>query len=99
MILICFSTAFWRDDRLRQLSSALIEQLAVCVRFSFTEGRPLLQECLSALVDSVTDDILLKSINLNILMHTRSDDVRQRVWALTCSESLWRGHGGKLLGS
>jgi hypothetical protein len=50
-------------------------------------------------VDSVTDDTLLKSINLNLLMHTRSDDARLRVLALTCSENLWRGHGGKLLGS
>jgi hypothetical protein len=49
-------------------------------------------------VDSVTDDTLLKSINLNLLMHTRSDDVRLQVLALTCSENVWRSHGGKLLG-
>jgi len=31
-------------------------------------------------------------------MHTRSEDVRLRTFALTCSETLWRAHGGKLLG-
>jgi U3 small nucleolar RNA-associated protein 10 len=98
IILIHFCEVFWRDDKLRQLASPLIEQIAVCVRSNYTEGRPLLQECLNALVDSVTDDSLLKSINLNILMHTRSDDVRLQILALTCSENLWRSHGGKLLG-
>lgn len=97
--LICFRKVFWRDDKLRQLASPLIEQVAVCIRSNYTEGRSLLQECLSALVDSVTDDALLKSINLNMLMYTRSDDVRLRILALTCSENLWRSHGGKLLGS
>lgn len=50
-------------------------------------------------MESVNDDGLLKSINLDLLMHTRSEDVRLRTFALTCSETLWRKHGGKLLGT
>ncbi|GLB44223.1 putative U3 small nucleolar RNA-associated protein 10 [Lyophyllum shimeji] len=90
--------AFWRDDKLRQMTSPLIQQVAVCVKLSTAEGKSLFQDCLVALVESVTDDMLLKSINLGILMHTRSEDVRSRLFALACSEKLWRVHGGKLLG-
>lgn len=74
-------------------------QAAVCIERNYTEGKLLLQECLGALTDSATDDNLLKSINLDLLMHTRSEDARLRLLALTCSEALWRVHGGKLLGS
>lgn len=49
-------------------------------------------------MEAVNDDALLKSINLDLLMHTRSEDVRLRTFALACSETLWRAHGGKLLG-
>ncbi|KAG5644278.1 hypothetical protein DXG03_008763 [Asterophora parasitica] len=90
--------AFWRDDKLRQLASPLILQVPVCVRSNTAEAKSSLQDCLIALVDSATDDMLLKSINLDILMHTRSEDVRLRLLALTCSEKLWKTHGGKLLG-
>jgi U3 small nucleolar RNA-associated protein 10 len=50
-------------------------------------------------MEAVNDDALIKSINLELLMHTRSEDVQSRTFALTCSESLWRAHGGKLLGT
>lgn len=90
--------AFWRDDKLRQIAAPLIAQVAVCVRQNSADNKPLLQQCLGALTDSVTDDMLLKSINLDLLMHTRSEDARLRLFALSCSETLWRTHGGKLLG-
>lgn len=93
------SPVFWRDDKLRQMSSPLIAQAAVCIKLNYTDGKIQLQECLGALTDSATDDNLLKAINLDLLMHTRSEDVRLRLLALTCSEALWRVHGGKLLGS
>jgi len=48
-------------------------------------------------MEVVNDDSLIKSINLDLLMHTRAEDVRMRLYALSCSESLWRTHGGKLL--
>lgn len=62
------------------------------------ESRTLLQDALSALVDNATDDIILKSINLDILMHTRSEEVQTRLFALHCSKAIWHAHGGKLLG-
>ena len=49
-------------------------------------------------MDSATDDMILKAINLGLLMHTRSEDVRLRLFGLSCSEKLWRAHGNKLLG-
>lgn len=90
--------AFWRDDKLRQLASPLIKQIPVCNQLNLMEGKVFLQDCLVALVDSATDDMLLKAVNLEILMYTRSEDVRLRLFALTCSEKLWKVHGGKLLG-
>jgi U3 small nucleolar RNA-associated protein 10 len=80
------------------MTSPLIEQVAVCIKLNYADGKSLLQECLGALTDSATDDSLLKAINLDLLMHTRSEDARLRMLALTCSETLWRVHGGKLLG-
>ncbi|KAF9468309.1 hypothetical protein BDZ94DRAFT_1246474 [Collybia nuda] len=90
--------AFWRDDKLRQMTTPLIQQVAVCINLNYSDGKTLLQECLTALTDTTTDDDLLKAINLDVLMHTRSEDARLRLLALTCSEALWRAHGGKLLG-
>lgn len=90
--------AFWRDDKLRQIASPLIAQVPVCTRLNTLDGKTILPECLSALAECVTDDALLKSINLDVLMHTRSEDAKTRLFALTCSTSLWQAHGGKLLG-
>ena len=61
-------------------------------------GKDLLRDCLIALVDIAHDDTLVKTINLNILMHTRSEDARLRIYALNCTEAIWRASGVKLLG-
>ena len=90
--------AFWRDDKLRLITPQLIEQVAVCIRLNSADGKTMLLACLVALTDCATNDAILKSINLDLLMHTRSDDARLRLFALTCSEVLWRAHGGKLIG-
>lgn len=90
--------AFWRNDKLRRIAPVLVEQAAVCIRLGSTAGKASLPVCLEAMTEAVNDDTLLKSINLDLLMHTRSDDVRLRTFALTCSEVLWQSHGGKLLG-
>lgn len=57
-----------------------------------------MSECIVALGEAVNDDSLIKKINLDVLMHTRAEDARVRLYALTCSEALWRAHGGKLMG-
>jgi U3 small nucleolar RNA-associated protein 10 len=89
---------FWRDDLLRQISSSLIAQVAVCVELGLSDHEVQLQECLSSLVDVTSDDALLKADNLALLMHTRAEDPRLRRYALQCSERVWRDHGSKLLG-
>ncbi|EIW76657.1 hypothetical protein CONPUDRAFT_168479 [Coniophora puteana RWD-64-598 SS2] len=89
---------FWRDDRLRQLASPLVAQAKVCIELNTLEGKTLLGQCLSSMVDNIDDDSLLKNINLELLMHTRSEEAQLRIYALTCAEKLWREHGGKLLG-
>lgn len=91
-------TGFWRDDKIRQISVPLTAQIGAYIQHNFADGKTLLQDCFGALVESAVDDTLLKSINLNILMHTRSEDVRVRILALSTSEALWRIHGGKLIG-
>lgn len=91
-------TGFWRNDKLRQISVPLSAQIDVCVKSNFTNGKGQLLDCLGALAENATDDSLLKSINLNILMHTRSEDAGVRIFALSCSNSIWRSNGGKLIG-
>ncbi|KJA17838.1 hypothetical protein HYPSUDRAFT_191636 [Hypholoma sublateritium FD-334 SS-4] len=90
--------AFWRDDKLRQLSVPLTSQIAVCVKPHFVDGKQDLQDCLTAVVENVVDETILKTVNLNILMHTRSEDSRARITALAVSQALWRSNGGKLMG-
>lgn len=82
------------------VAPALVQQVAVCVRLGGSaEGKALVTECLVALTDSAADDVLLKTLNLDLLMHTRSDDARLRVFALVSATALWNAHGGKLLGA
>lgn len=97
--LFTLPSAFWRDDKLQQISALLIEQVEVTSRLNDADAKKLLQDCLGILIEAVSDDTLLKKINLNILMHTRSGDSRSRLTALSLSEALWRAHGGKLLGT
>ena len=42
---------------------------------------------------------IIKSINLNVLLHTRSEETRVKLLALSCSEALWATHAGKMLGT
>ena len=41
---------------------------------------------------------LLKSLNLGILMQTRSEDARQRIFSIQCATELWKTNGMKLVG-
>ena len=77
---------------------SLTAQVPVSVRLRIPANDTMLRDCLTALTSRVTDDDQLKAINLNLLMHTRSEDVKLRLLALNCSESVWKAEGGKLLG-
>lgn len=76
----------------------LIGQVAVCARLGTSEAKLVMSKCLDVMTETITEDALLKSTNLGLLMHTRSEDARLQIFALSCSEVLWRSHGGKLLG-
>ncbi|EPQ56067.1 hypothetical protein GLOTRDRAFT_129071 [Gloeophyllum trabeum ATCC 11539] len=89
---------FWRDDKLRQVAPALVGQVPVCLRMGTADGKRFLRDCLTAFVDAISEEALLKKVNLDLLMHTRSDDPALRIYALDCSEAIWRNHGNKLLG-
>ena len=58
-----------------------------------------MSECLSALLATIEDDALAKTLNLDVLMHSRSEDARVRLLSLACAEQLWHAHGEKLLGA
>ncbi|KAJ8482003.1 hypothetical protein ONZ51_g5640 [Trametes cubensis] len=89
---------FWRSDKLRQLVPLAAQQVPVAVRLNVPEGKDTLTECLTSLLSIIDDDALSKSLNLDILMHSRSEDARVRLLSITCAEQLWRAHGEKLLG-
>ena len=62
-------------------------------------GRERVSAGLVALCGAATDDTLLKQLNLDVLMHTRADDARVRVFALQCARAIWTAHGSKLIGA
>ena len=90
---------FWRDDKLASVATPLIAQVSTCIRLNIADGKQALTSCLVAMTSVAMDDALLKSINLDLLMHTRAEDARERIFALSCAEALWREQGGKLIGS
>ncbi|KAH6904492.1 hypothetical protein BKA70DRAFT_1373519 [Coprinopsis sp. MPI-PUGE-AT-0042] len=92
-------SGFWRNDKLRQIATTLTAQIAPAAMLELTpSGKDLLTDCLISLVEAAHDDTLVKTINLSILMHTRSEEARVRLYALSCAEAIWRASGVKLLG-
>ena len=89
---------FWRSDKLRQLVPLAAQQVPIAVRLNVPEGKDTLAECLASLLSIIDDDALSKSLNLDILMHSRSEDARVRLLSIACAEQLWRANGEKLLG-
>lgn len=47
---------------------------------------------------TVLDEALLKHINLDILMQTRDDEVRTKLYALNCAHRVWEDHGEQFAG-
>jgi U3 small nucleolar RNA-associated protein 10 len=95
-------TVFWRDDRLQQVIPVLVALVAPAGASqdgSPSGGREIVSASLVALGDTATDDGLLKRLNLDVLMHTRSDDTLVRIFALQCAHALWTAHGSKLVGA
>ncbi|KAF8125619.1 hypothetical protein EV363DRAFT_1225659 [Boletus edulis] len=104
---------FWREDKLSTLLPHLLSQVPCVVHLpspfpdtSVPSETPLksprerLVSCLvsvTVLLPNTSSD-LLKRLNLDLLMHTRSEDARVRILALTCATEMWRAEGGKLVG-
>ena len=105
-------TVFWREDRLKQIYEPLVSQIpVVCNSFAGVNGeanRKTLSTTLCALAGAVSEDYdergggsggaLLKSLNLGILMQTRSEDAKQRIFSVQCATELWETNGVKLIG-
>jgi len=100
-------TAFWRDDRLQQVLPVLVALVAPAgvaaanQDASSPSSSPgvVVSASLVALCGAATDDGLLKKLNLDVLLHTRAEDVRVRIVALRCARALWTAHGSKLIGA
>jgi U3 small nucleolar RNA-associated protein 10 len=96
---------FWRDDRLQQVMPVLVALVSPAGASQDQDAplggreREIVSASLVALGDTATDDGLLKRLNLDMLMHTRSDDTLVRIFALQCAHALWTAHGSKLVGA
>jgi U3 small nucleolar RNA-associated protein 10 len=102
---LSLQTAFWRDDRLQQVMPVLVALIASAgadrdaPSSNGTGGREAVSAGIVALGETMTDDALLKRLNLDVLMHTRADDALVRIFALQCACALWTAHGSKLVGA
>ncbi len=70
----------------------------MATRVNAVDSKAAVSECLIAILSLVDDDIMTKSLNLDVLMHSRSEEARVRLFSVACAEQLWRAHGDKLLG-
>ena len=70
----------------------------MATRVNLADSKPAVSECLIAILSLIDDDVMAKSLNLDVLMHSRSEEARVRLFSVSCAEQLWRAHGDKLLG-
>lgn len=101
--------AFWREDKLSAILPSLLSQLPITIRLPSPQSttvstlqppkqliiRTLLS--LATLLPASSSD-QLKRLNLDLLMHSRSEDPRVRALALECSREIWKAEGGKFIG-
>lgn len=91
--------AFWKLEKLNKLTPPLVKQIENYVNlFSKTDDTEALQTCLNNLVSVMDDELSLKKLHLDILMETRSEDPRVRLFTLQILVSLWESQGEKLTG-
>jgi len=104
---------FWREDKLSALLPHVLSQVPIAVHLPSPPPvttapsetppktpRERVVSCLlsvAALLPNASSD-LLKRLNLDLLMHTRSEDARVRLLALACATETWKAEGGKLVG-
>lgn len=71
-------------------------------------NRKSLSTTLCALAGAISEDYdergggsggtLLKSLNLGVLMQSRSEDPKQRIFSVQCATELWKTNGTKFVG-
>ena len=83
---------------MRQLVPLAVQQVPIAPRLNQVEAKRAVSDCLVCLLGLIDNDVMAKSLNLDVLMHSRSEDGRVRVFSLSCAEQMWRAHGDKLLG-
>ncbi|KDQ16943.1 hypothetical protein BOTBODRAFT_144298 [Botryobasidium botryosum FD-172 SS1] len=89
---------FWRDDRLEKIMHPVVQQIAIPNVWGAESGKELLTQCLTDIARAMTRDELLKALNRNILMQTRSEDPNVRLYTLACASHMWQEEGSRLIG-
>ncbi|KAG8860617.1 snoRNA-binding rRNA-processing protein utp10 [Serendipita sp. 411] len=90
--------ALWNDDLARPVSAMLVRQIPLTARSQKAWMTSLLCAAISAVASVVTDPILLKTLNLDFLMQTRSEEAAIRICSLQCVAKLWLSNGRRLAG-
>lgn len=70
----------------------------MAIRLNVPQGKAAVSEFLISILAILDDDVMIKTLNIDVLMHSRSEDARVRLFSLFCAEQLWRAHGDKMLG-
>jgi len=83
---------------IQKLSKPLIRQVCVAASLDDPAVKDAVSSCVSSMAGIVLDEALLKHINLDILMQTRDDEVRTKLYALSCARHVWEDHGKRLAG-
>ena len=101
-------SVFWREDKAAAMLPHLLSQLPTAIRLpvissastSAQTPKQLMSTSLLSLISLVPASAsdLLKKSNLDLLMHTRSEDAQVRILALECASEIWKREGGKLIG-
>ncbi|CAG7851278.1 SubName: Full=Uncharacterized protein {ECO:0000313/EMBL:CCA66475.1} [Serendipita indica DSM 11827] len=88
----------WRDDVTGAIASALVRQLGYSTGSRRKWMIVNLGDCISAVGSVMVDAAHLKAFNIELLMHTRSEETAIRLGALECAHKLWVVNGPRLIG-
>lgn len=86
----------WNDKQLGTILAALVPQIAVGPSLSYEGRGDLLRPTLAQFANLLTREDQIKRLNLDILMHTRSEDARIRLLAMKCAVQAWTSAGSVL---
>ncbi|KAG8835933.1 hypothetical protein FRC17_000018 [Serendipita sp. 399] len=90
--------ALWSDELAHSASAMLVRQMSIVAISHKQWMLTLLCSAMSSVASVITDPTLLKTLNLDILMQTRSEQTETRLLSLNCLEKLWTSNGRRLVG-